>query len=340
MQGRAGTAVDLTPASPEPIHFVEFQDFHTPRFIVTVDTEEEFDWSAPFSRDQHGTSHIGSIARFQALCDAHDVRPAYLVDYPIAADDHAVALLGGYARGGRADIGVQLHPWVNPPFDEEPDVTNSFACNLKPELERAKLTGLYNFISERFGLRPQIYRAGRYGAGANSRKILAELGMTIDSSVRSFFDYSAQGGPNYADCPLDPYWIERGRLIELPLTTIFSGALRAGGRRLFSRAFETVGSRGLLARTGMLERIALTPEGIPVEKALKAIDIALQKRVPILNFSFHSPSLAVGHTPYVRSESDLESFYSWWNRVFEHLGAHGVKPTHVDEIRAAAGISA
>ncbi len=340
MRGRAGTAVDLTPAVSEPVRFVDFHSFDTPRFIITVDTEEEFDWSAPFSRDGHGISHIGSIARFQDLCDAHQVRPAYLVDYPIAADDQAVALLGRYVRDGHADIGVQLHPWVNPPFDEEPSVTNSYACNLPPELERAKLTGLYNFIVERFEVRPQMYRAGRYGAGANSRKILAELGIAIDSSVRSYFDYSGQCGPNYSDCPLDPYWIEEGRLMELPLTTIFSGALGASGRRLFSRAFETVGSRGLLARTGMLERIALTPEGIPVEKALKAIDIALREQIPILNFSFHSPSLAVGHTPYVRSEADLESFYLWWERVFGHLAARGVKPTHVEEIRIAAGISA
>lgn len=340
MNGRAGTAVDLTPASPEPVRFVEFNDFETPRFIVTVDTEEEFDWSAPFSRDSHGTTHIAFIGRFQALCDANGVRPAYLVDHPIAADDAAVALLGGYAREGRADIGVQLHPWVNPPFEEEPSITNSYACNLPPELERAKLTALHNLISDRFGLAPQIYRAGRYGAGANARHILADLGMSIDSSVRSLFDYSAQGGPNYAECPLDPYWIKDGRLIELPLTSVFSGMLRAGGKKLFSRAFEAVTSRGLLARTGMLERIALTPEGIPVEKALKAIDIALDQRIPILNFSFHSPSLAVGHTPYVRSEADLEAFYDWWTRVFAHLAARGVRPAHVEEIRAAAGITA
>jgi hypothetical protein len=340
MNGRAGTAVDVTPASPEPVRFVAFQDFRTPRFIITVDTEEEFDWSAPFSRDRHGTTHVAAIGRFQALCDDHGVRPAYLVDHPIAADDAAVALLGGFADEQRADIGVQLHPWVNPPFEEQPSIANSYACNLPPQLERAKLTALHALISDRFGCRPEIYRAGRYGAGANSRRILADLGMSIDSSVRSLFDYSGQGGPNYAECPLQPYWIEDGRLIELPLTTVFSGILRARGKRLFSRAFEAVTSRGLLARTGMLERIALTPEGIPVDKALRAIDIAIEQQVPILNFSFHSPSLAIGHTPYVRSEADLDAFYDWWKKVFAHLEKHNVKPTDVMEIKAAAGISA
>jgi hypothetical protein len=338
MQAGQEKAVDLNPAVHEPIQYVNFAALQTPSFIVTVDTEEEFDWSAPFTRDQHGTTHMAHIGRFQDLCDQNAVRPVYLIDYPIAADDVSVAMLGGYCSDGRADIGVQLHPWVNPPFHEEPNVKNSYACNLNPELERAKLVALYELIASRFAMAPKIYRAGRYGAGPNSRKILRDLGIKIDTSVRSLFDYTGQSGPNYADCSLYPYWIEDGAIIELPLTTVFSGAFKSAGKSLYSRRLEKLASRGILARTGLLERIALTPEGIPVAKAIKAIDIALDMEIPILNFSFHSPSLAAGHTPYVRNEEDLEHFYAWWKQVFAHLHARGVKPTHVGEIITAAGL--
>jgi hypothetical protein len=337
MSGKMGAVVDLNPYTPQTVRFVAF-DFDAPRFIVTVDTEEEFDWAAPFTRGEHGTSHVAEIDRFQRLCDSHDVRPAYLVDYPIVSDASAVDLLGRYVSESRADVGVQLHPWVNPPFKEEPSVHNSYACNLPPELERAKLTALHSLIVERFGVRPQMYRAGRYGAGHYSRQILRDLGVSIDTSVRSLFDYTGQGGPNYADCPLDPYWINEGELFELPVTTVFSGALQSAGKLIFNRAFESLTSRGLLARTGMLERIALTPEGIPVEKAIRAVDIALARKIPILNFSFHSPSLAVGHTPYVRTADELERFYDWWIQIFAHLKLRGVKPTHVNEIVRSAGI--
>lgn len=337
MGDNVAAAADLKPEFSREVSFVDF-DFTAPRFIVTVDTEEEFDWSAPFTRDCHGTTHVPAIDRFQNLCYDHHVRPAYLVDYPIANDAAAVALLGGYAADGRADIGVQLHPWVNPPFLEEPCVHNSYACNLPPELERQKLTALHGLIVERFGVQPQMYRAGRYGAGPNSRKILHDLGMTIDTSVRSLFDYSRQGGPNYADCPLEPYWIVERELLELPVTTVFAGALHRVGKLIFSKAFQTLTSRGLLARTGMLERIALTPEGIPIEKAIEAVDIALKRKVPILNFSFHSPSLAVGHTPYVTNDDELERFYDWWVKIFAHLADRGVQATHVTEIAQSAGI--
>lgn len=337
MGSKHAVAVDIDPSCPRELRFVDF-DFGGPRFIVTVDTEEEFDWAAPFTRDRHGTTHVPAIDRFQRLCDEHHVRPAYLVDYPIADDKAAVELLGGYVDGGRADVGVQLHPWVNPPFVEEPSIHNSYACNLPPELERQKLEGLHSLITERFGVRPQMYRAGRYGAGENSRKILHELGMSIDTSVRSLFDYTGQGGPNYASCPLDPYWIVEQQLMELPVTTVFCGAMRRAGKLIFVSAFKSFTSRGLLARTGMLERVALTPEGIPIEKAIQAVDVALDRNIPILNFSFHSPSLAVGHTPYVRTEEDLEQFYDWWVKIFAHLAARGVKPTYVDEIAQSAGI--
>jgi hypothetical protein len=334
----AGMAINPQPETATSVEFIDFDLLGGPRFIVTVDTEEEFDWSAAFTRDIHGTTHMAHVDRFQKLCDANAVRPAYLIDYPIAADDHSVTLLKGYVDQGRADIGVQLHPWVNPPFVEEPSVYNSYACNLPPELERAKLTALYELIVARFGIQPKIYRAGRYGAGANSRQILRELGIVMDTSVRSLFDYTEQGGPNYAECPLHPYWITPGELMELPVTTVFAGAFKEVGKRFYSRKFETMASRGLLARTGLLERIALTPEGIPADKAIKAIDVALDAQIPILNFSFHSPSLAIGHTPYVRNSKDLERFYDWWDRVFSHLSIRGVKPASIDEIAQAAGL--
>ena len=337
MRGKLGAAVDLNPFTPQTVRFVDF-GFDSPRFILTIDTEEEFDWNAPFTRDLHGTKHVTAIDRFQLLCDAYNVRPAYLIDYPIASDPYAVELLGGYVKAGRADVGMQLHPWVNPPFTEDISVHNSYACNLPPELELAKLTALHSLIVDRFGAKPQMYRAGRYGAGFNSRKILRDLGIGIDTSVRSLFDYSGQGGPNYADCPLDPYWIAEDELIELPVTSVFSGALRSVGKLLFSHSFQSLTSRGVLARSGMLERIALTPEGIPADKAIQAIDIALDQKIPVLNFSFHSPSLAVGHTPYVRNDEELERFYDWWVQIFTHLKARGVMPTHVNEIARAAGI--
>jgi hypothetical protein len=71
---------------------------------------------------------------------------------------------------------------------------------------------------------------------------------------------------------------------------------------------------------------------------LEAVDIAINDGVKIINLSFHSPSLAVGHTPYVRDESQLAELYGWFEGVFAHLHTAGVRSTTMAEIKAASGI--
>ena len=97
--------------------------------------------------------------------------------------------------------------------------------------------------------------------------------------------------------------------------------------------------RGLLARLGLLERIPLTPEGINPVEAQRGIEAAIAQDLPILVFSFHSPSLQPGHTPYVRTEDDLDAFYSWWRAAFDLLARHNVRPTSVGEIMAATQLA-
>lgn len=337
-QGRSGISFKPDLAAKNDFDIADFSSLGGPAFVLTVDTEEEFDWTKPFSRSGYGTEHLKSIPRFQALCADFGIKPCYLVDFPITQDSFGVELLGSFANNGEAEIGVQLHPWVSPPYSEELSNSNSYACNLPEEQERAKLAMLHAAIVDRFGIRPDIYRAGRYGAGPNTSAILSDLGISIDSSIRSRFDYSSQGGPDYSYHSVAPYWIDRGRLLELPLTTVFGGAMRSVGDIVFGDWFTSQAARSMLARTGLLERIALTPEGISLAKALQAIDIALAERISVLNLSFHSPSLAVGNTPYVRDEVQLESLYDWFAGVFVHLRSMGVRAVTVAEIKDASGI--
>jgi hypothetical protein len=321
-------------SSSKDYDFVDLSPLGSTRFIVTIDTEEEFDWDAPFSREQRGVGHISQAAAFQSLCEEFGVKPIYLVDHPIASDAKAVDILGEYAAQNKANIGLHLHPWVTPPFVEDVNRKNSYSCNLSNELEREKLHTLYDLVSSAFQITPNIYRAGRYGAGENSIKILSELGIQFDSSVRSSFDYSSDEGPNFTLEPVQPFWIGNSDQIELPVTTVFGGIMRNYGRSLFN-SITIPSLRSILSRTGMLERIAFTPEGIPLDKSLLGIELALESGIGILNFSFHSPSLSPGYTPYVKSHADLDAFYHWWRTVFEFLRARGVRPIELEQLSVA-----
>ena len=123
-------------------------------------------------------------------------------------------------------------------------------------------------------------------------------------------------------------------MLEMPVTTVFGGLFGRAGRWLYHRTSSN--SHAALARLGLAERIALTPEGIPAERACIAIDIAIDLCLPVLNFSFHSPSLQPGNTPYVRSQADLDLFYRWWDVVLGHLARRGVEATTAAGILAMA----
>ncbi|MCX7283161.1 MAG: polysaccharide deacetylase family protein [Novosphingobium sp.] len=324
---------------PEAKDFVRFAPQFGTRFVLTIDTEEEFDWSKPLDRTSHGLDHLPRLAKFQQFCEGLGVVPIYLVDFPVASDPRASEVLAHAAKTGKAEIGVQLHPWVNPPHHEDVTVHNSYAGNLPPDLERAKFRKLRDTIEQAFGVGPAIYRAGRYGVGPNTAAILSECGIAIDTSVRTNFDYSSNGGPDFHLHPLRPWWIDkRSGLMELPLTTVFAGRLARLGKNLYPLLWRVPRMRGVLSRLGLLERISLTPEGITLQEAVRGIDVALDLGLPMLVLSFHSPSLAPGHTPYVRNEDDLDRFYDWWRGVFAHLASRGVKPTCVREIIEAAEI--
>ncbi len=318
------------PASPD---FVRFKAGFGHRFIVTVDTEEEFDWGKPLRREGHSLHTVPILRKFQQFCEGQGIVPIYLVDYPVATSPAAKEALSDSIGAGRAEVGVQLHPWVSPPHLEEVSQINSFAGNLPPELERQKFMLLRDAIEDSFGKAPLVYRAGRYGLGPSSAAILKEAGIAVDTSVRARFDYSYNGGPNYRDHPLLPYWIDReAGLMELPLTTVFSGPLRKAAAWLYPRLWRTPRLRGALARLGLLDRIPLTPEGVTAAEARRGIDAALEKDLPVLVFSFHSPSLAPGYSPYIHTPAQLDAFYDWWRDIFGYLAARDVRPTHIAEI--------
>jgi hypothetical protein len=321
---------------PDEADYLDLPASFGRRFAVFVDTEEEFDWTKPFRRDGYGTLTTRSLPTLQARFDAVGVRPVYLVDYPIAGDAESVRILRRFRDEGRCEIGTQLHPWVTPPFDEEVTVYNSFAGNLPIELERAKLVCITEAITEAFGERPTLYRAGRYGVGPNSANLLGELGYRADTSVRSYHSYREQGGPSFAKVKPIPFRVGEG-LIELPLSVGFTGVARRWGPRAYRLAGRVSHGHGALARLGLVQRVALSPEEMPASAVKAAIDALLADDIRLLTISFHSPSVEPGHTPYVRTAGDLDRFYLWWDEIFAHLANRGVAPAALDEIYEAAG---
>jgi hypothetical protein len=328
--------VALLNEPPEEGRYIVLPDSFGRRFTVFSDTEEEFDWSKPRSRDNRSTTHMRAMPDVHERFRRRGVKPVHLVDHPIATDPRSVEMLREWLDRGEVSVGTQLHPWVNPPHDEEVNTFNSFVGNLPIELERAKIADLTETIEAAFGRRPVVYRAGRYGVGPNTAQLLEEAGYQADASVRALFDYSYEGGPDFSRVKPLPFRIGGGALVELPLSAAYVGRLRARGRGLYRAAGRLPRGRGLLSRTGLLDRVALTPEGVPLAEALAAARALIGDGVRWFSLSFHSPSVEPGHTPYVRTAGDLRTFHAWWDGMLDLFEAEGIAPASIEETIAAA----
>ena len=324
-------------AKGQPANF----NVQRPCIVTTVDAEEEFDWLKPLSRESRSVNSMSEQYVLHRIFYRYDVVPIYFVTYPIVTQHEGYAFLSECQRIGKCQIGSQLHPWVTPPYDEVVSAFNSFAGNLPETLEFAKLKTLTEAITDRFGVRPTAYRAGRYGVGPNTVKALRNLGYRVDSSVVPEFSYHHDGGPTFFGRPTRPYWLDaEKRVLELPLTSTYVGRLTGGAppwvkfaNGLFENDERHTVSRALMARSGLMERIRLTPEGTKVSDAKRLVRTLLKRGTRVFTLSYHTPSLVPGNTPYVRSPADRERFVDWFDEFYDFfLGELGGVPATVSEV--------
>jgi hypothetical protein len=294
-----------------------------PLMIVVVDAEEEFDWSKPFSRDATATTSIADQERGHEVFDDFGIVPTYAVDHPVATGAEA-ALLVRLRREGRCDIAAHLHPWVNPPFVEPLTARNSYPGNLPPELERQKLIVLMDAIETRFGERPTVYKAGRYGVGPATAGIIEALGFRVDLSVVPHSTFGDDGGPDFSRCSGHPYWCGAGqRLLEIPLSRAFVGVLAPSGPwlhpLLHRRLPRRLGIAGAFGATRLLERITLGPEEADGSAHIRLLRQMVRDGHRIFTVAYHSTWLGLGKTPHIRTEAERRAFLARLRRICRYF---------------------
>ncbi|MBU6207346.1 MAG: glycosyltransferase, partial [Alphaproteobacteria bacterium] len=136
--------------------------------------------------------------------------------------------------------------------------------------------------------------------------------------------FAAMGGPDFCGKPAQPHWLdEAAGLLEIPLTTGFTGALAPlgpGMAPLFDSP-QAIAARlpGILGRTGMLSRTRLTPEGVPAAELCKLLDVLVARGQRIFTMAYHSSSLLAGGSPYARTAEDVAAFCATIRQVLTHF---------------------
>lgn len=293
-----------------------------PILLTLIDAEEDFNWNQPFSRSETRVDSMRDQVLVHKVFSRYGVKPNYLVDYPVVTQPDGYGPLRELLDDQACEIGAQLHPWVNPPFTEDVSTRTSFMCNLPVQLQADKVRILREEIEARFGFKPLVFRAGRYGLGQATPAILREQGFRIDSSVNPRWDFSDDGGPNFSDFDPFPYWTDPAhQLLEVPLSSDYIGVHPFRNSRLVKASMGRVGRMlripGALARAGISERIKISPEGVKFFEARKLALSMVRDGHKVFVLSYHTPSLRPGNTPYVRDADGLRRFVDWLDQFYD-----------------------
>ena len=303
----------------------------TTNLLVTIDTEEEREWGSDYLDHTHYTvENIKWLAPLQELFDKHGVKATYLIDYPVAINADAAAILKNFRQNHSAEIGAHLHPWVNPPYEEEPSVHNSFTHNLPVELQLKKMRVLTDVIGDAVGERPYTYRAGRYGFDQTTIGVLEELGYTVDTSVVPFREAKKQGEPHFGYLPsIEPYRLHPSdvmragdsRLLEVPLSVGFNRSVPALLEAHY-QGLPNIGIRRILSKVFDVDLFWLRPSYANLRQMKQMSDNFIKKGLSFLNMMFHSNELMPGGSKYNKTEEDVQRYLARLDGYFEYMNTH------------------
>jgi hypothetical protein len=286
------------------------------KLIIVIHAEEEFDWDSGFYRSQIGMSYADNLMEVMDLILALGAKVTLAMDYPFVTSDGGRKIINQYkhCHGDSVEFATHLHPWVNPPFENQDDqVSNelSYPGNLPEEFEHQKIKVLTETIENVTGFRPHTYLAGRYGIGKNTQGIIERLGYQMDLSISAYCDFSHQQGPDFSHYTNKKF--QKNQITYVPHTSSVLSALPWVTRYLNQRPelFTQIQSNrliGLMGKCLRIKKYRLSPEGFTFKQMRQVTKAQLNVGQDEFIMSFHSPSTKAGLTPYVSDDQDLETF--------------------------------
>ena len=299
-------------------------------FVLSVDTEEEWDWSTPFPQVQPEVNNAQAIPAFQSFCDELGIRPTYFIDYAMADNEASAEVLRQVKAAHDCEFGAHLHPWCNPPLIERNGDFESHVVNLPIALVEQKLDALLKKLRETFETPIESFRTGRWGINAEVLNLLMEKGIKVDSSVYPFYKneyFSCEGAPTTPYWPslANPLQTSSQRVIaELPVSAGFNNRhfnFSNGAYQVINhKRLQFMRLTGIAWQTGLLRKIYLSPELTTAGDMNMLIDALLKRQSRLIHMNLHSSSLL--NLDYSNNPFNSEQIYSNMRRTLSYLEAN------------------
>lgn len=253
--------------------------------------------------------------------------PSYLLTVEVLEDKSCLETLKSLQ--GDFELGTHMHAaFVEPQkkhFDYAGVDSPDFQCNYPPDVEYQKLKTITRQFEDALGYRPTSFRAGRFGASANTIDSLQKLGYKVDTSVTPRKKWTEpKGEVDFRRAPEQPYFpavgsiIEKGvysdaRLLEVPVTV----------KPRFAR------------RNPMWFR----PWFAGVEEMKSIFRYQLKKhanqRVLNMNLMFHSMEVIPEASPYPQNEAEVEKFVDDMQQVLQWCADEGARFSGLTDLYTA-----
>ncbi len=279
--------------------------------LITIDTEIDKgkDWKVS-ANESFSSVTTGIPDKLGRLFAKYGAKPTYLLSPEVIRDDACLSVLKHLKD---CELGTHMHGDMIDPLGHQGSMANMATDNMQSsytyEIERQKMVNLTALFATRLGYKPLSFRAGRFGAGLNTLRILDELNYKVDSSVTPNIDWNyKEGRANYLNAPDQPYYpmetdmlAPNGRgVLEVPVTILEPEK----HRKWHSTALHSLTDR--LYRLQWLRPSNNTGEGM-VEVMRQVVKQHADKKDVTLTMMFHSMEVMPGASPYADTEKDCQT---------------------------------
>ncbi len=293
------------------------------RVVVSLDVEEEGLFSGRYAASGCGVRNVSLLPLLAPLTRELGFPLTLFCAHTVFSSPEARPALAWMRDHCGAEIGAHLHHWSTPPLtntgaDRPPTRTD----RLPRELLRQRLRTLLDAGQDFQSAPLTSFRMGRWDLKDVVRPLLAEEGITLDSSVcplRAFRD-----GPDHFLAPADPYWVEgTGRLLEAPITQI---PLWHPLARIWHGL--TGGMSGMLDSFHFWGALSANPVWHSPRVMRLASRLHAQRGGKVLSLFWHSSEMLPGASPNVPDQAAadplLQKIYDYLRWLKRDLNVRGV----------------
>ena len=301
--------------------------------IVTVSIDTECDHDVNWVRSKplaFESITEGVPNRLQPAFEEVGAVPTYLLTVEVMEDEASVQALKELK--GQYEYGTHLHAaFIEPEkkfYDYAGIDSPDFQCSYAPEIEFQKLENLTNLFEQRFGYRPTSFRAGRYGASADSINSLERLGYKVDTSVTPHLRWSEPNATvDFRSAPEQPYFPAANKISEAgpySSTRILEAPVTVKPRlfrdpRWFRPWFASVDQMKDIFRYQLKKHS--------------------DKKVLSINMMFHSMEVIEEASPYPQTPDDVKRYIDDMQQALRWCGEEGARFAPMSDLYDAFQVS-